>query len=148
MRHGASRIHRPQIVFADTERFGWTLIVLIVLAPWLLSPMSPWLGRLAMPRFAQALFSRSPSSAELQVEALRAEIARLRGRRDSLRARVAQVELELRIDRYVHALAEESVLNLTLQRDVLARDRRDRHRALGANAPPSVVESLHIASGR
>lgn len=124
----ARRIYRPQIVSARREWGGWVLIVLLLTTPWPLSLILPWLPQVSIP-----LPASTPSLLVRQAKALRQEIVLQQQRNNHLIARIAQLELELRIDRHARKLAAEQMHLLRLERDQLTQTVADWHQILGAN---------------
>ena len=135
----ARRIYRPQIVSARKEGVGWSLIAFFVLLPWLLVAASPWLGQIPLPKLPRVV-----SPLERQVAASRQQVLLVRQQNQALMAQIAQLELDVRIDRRASAFAAEQIVTLRREREQLTQDVADWQQLLGANTLPDLIRELEI----
>lgn len=135
----ARRIHRPQIVAARTEGVGWSLIALFVLLPWLLAVGSPWLGQIPLPNWPRVV-----SPLERQAGALRQQLWLVRQQNQALMAEIAQMELDLRIDRRANGFAAEQIAGLRREREQLSQEVADWQQRIGANTLPDLIHDIQV----
>ncbi|EIC21406.1 DUF6776 family protein [Thiorhodovibrio frisius] len=78
--------------------------------------------------------------------ALRQELGLQQHRYDQLAGQIAQLELDLRIDRHAHDLASEQILTLRLEREQLTQSVADLYQLLGATDASELVKRLQLDS--